>query len=885
MQPMSVTFDDRLARCPVTDDRGFGALRTARGCLPLVALDVDGRITGLDLALDVRQTFVNVTGQAIEATYIFPLPDRAAVRRFRMTVNDRIIDGELDERGRARATYDQAIADGRRAAIAEEDRPGVFTLRVGNLMPGEVARVELGLVGQLPVEDGEATFAFPLVVAPRYIPGLPLGGDQAGLGVVGDTDRTPDASRISPPVLLPGFASPVRLRFALSVDGGGLPIGAPRAGLHELGAEATAGGWQLWLRPGERLDRDVVVRWQLGDSRTRTSAVWAPDERGEGATVMVTLVPPVGSGAAARPRDVVFVLDRSGSMQGWKMVAARRAVARMVDTLGPRDRFNVLAFDDTIVAPPGFPPLAEATDRRRFEAIEFLAKVEARGGTELAAPLALAASSLRGQGEIDRVLVLITDGQVGNEDEILARLAPSLGSARIFTLGIDQAVNAAFLRRLAATGGGACELVESEDRLDEVMGKVHRRIATPIVTDLTIDGVDLDPRSVAPARLPSLFAGAPVVALARCLVRPRPGSVVTLRGRLPGGTPFVETVALDSGRPGSAIEASWARLRVRDLEDAYVAGHGDRESMERSIVEVSLRHRVLSRFTAFVAVDRSEIANRGPAPRPIVQPVESPAGWGGPSAPAPYRGGGLPAMPPSLSMAPPPGMPGASPAMPSSAPMAPPPASRSRAGMRTQAGMVSKEEMEELDRATRSTQRFDLADASVDDESAPPPAAHAPPPPADQRRPAPAPAPRSAPAKASLARRVAGLFGGRAEAEGAASTPAQAPVGDELAPYRARLATLVDELTRAAAAVDVAQAAQLPVARLAELVEDLESIGTPDAAALAHQLAPVVARLRQALAAATLASELSRAVAELRALPAAPPPPTPSPASRRPFWK
>ena len=503
MMPMPVTVDDHLARWRRSVDAGFGALETARGRLPLTRLDIEARAVGLEVALDVRQTFVNATGTAIEATYIFPLPDRAAVRRFRMTVGGRVIEGELDERGRARATYDQAIASGHRAAIAEEDRSGVFTLRVGNLMPGDVADIELGLVGPLVVEDGEVTFAFPLVVAPRYIPGVELGGEQAGLGVGGDTDRTPDASRITPPVLLPGFRNPVRLGFTLTVDGGGLPIAGLTSGLHEIEAHTDgAGGWRIALRPGERLDRDIVLRWAIGGTELRSSAVWAPDDHGEGATVMVTMVPPLGGAAASRPRDVVFVLDRSGSMEGWKMVAARRAVARMIDTLTARDRFTVVLFDDRTDEPPGFRGLVEGSDRRRFEAVEFLAKVEARGGTELAAPLELASAHLRGPGahgdDRDRILVLITDGQVGNEDEILRRCAPGLGHARIFTLGIDQAVNAAFLRRLAAAGGGACELVESEDRLDAVMAKVHRRIATPIVTDVVIDAPWLEPGSLAP---------------------------------------------------------------------------------------------------------------------------------------------------------------------------------------------------------------------------------------------------------------------------------------------------------------------------------------------------------------------------------------------------
>ncbi|MCA9680023.1 MAG: VWA domain-containing protein, partial [Myxococcales bacterium] len=512
--------DAELARLGTRDDAGFGVIETARGHLPMTAMAVDARVVGLVAEMDLAQTFVNTLAEPIEATYIFPLPDRAAVTRFRMEVAGRVIDGVIDERGRAREQYEEAIAAGHRAAITEEDRAGVFTLRVGNLMPGETAVVRLTLVGPLPLDDGELTFRFPLVVAPRYIPGASLPGPRAGTGVADDTDAVPDASRITPPVLLPGCPNPVRLAITLAVDGGGVPVGDLRSSLHAVVDGERGGVRRVELRPGERLDRDFIVRWALGDGQVRSSAVAVPDRDGEGATVLVTVVPPHGGGHVDKPRDVVFVLDRSGSMGGWKMVAARRAVARMVDSLGERDRFAVMAFDNAIEEPPGLPggQLAAATDRGRFRAVEFLAAIDARGGTELRRPLVRAADLLAGgYDDRDRVLVLVTDGQVGNEDQILRELAPRLKNVRVFTLGVDQAVNAAFLRRLAAAGGGACELVESEDRLDAVMAKVHRRIATPVVTELALhgEGLRLDAASLAPARLPSLFAGAPVLVAAR----------------------------------------------------------------------------------------------------------------------------------------------------------------------------------------------------------------------------------------------------------------------------------------------------------------------------------------------------------------------------------
>lgn len=178
-------------------------------------MDVRARIEGLLAHVAVEQTFVNALDQPLEATYIFPLPDRMAVHRFRMRVGGREIEGVLRERAAARREYQEAVHEGHRAAIAEEDRPGVFSMRVGNILSGEEATVRLELVGLLPQEQGEATFRFPLVVAPRYVPGVPLPGPSVGDGTAADTDAAPDASRITPPVLLPGHPNPVRLSLAV----------------------------------------------------------------------------------------------------------------------------------------------------------------------------------------------------------------------------------------------------------------------------------------------------------------------------------------------------------------------------------------------------------------------------------------------------------------------------------------------------------------------------------------------------------------------------------------------------------------------------------------------------------------------------------------------
>ena len=817
---------------------GFGALDTERGLLPLIALDVDVRVAGVVASVEVAQTFVNTTGVAIEATYMFPLPDRAAVHRFRMEVAGRVVEGVVEERGAAREHYDEAIAAGHRAAITEEERAGVFTLRVGNLMPGETATVRLSLIGPLPVDDGEVTFRFPLVVAPRYMPGTALGGDQAGLGSAVDTDLVPDASRISPPVSLPGCPNLVRLGVRVALEDPHVRDVA--SSLHAV-TSTRRDAHVIEIQPGERLDRDFILRWRVDGSELRSSLVCADDADGRAGTFMLTMVPPSTTALAQKPRDVVFVLDRSGSMQGWKMVAARRAVARMIDTLTSRDRFLAIAFDNDIELVPER-TLVDASDRNRYRAVEKLAKIEARGGTELAEPLQRAARFLAGgTDDRERVIVLVTDGQVGNEDHILRELASNLRNVKMFTLGIDQAVNAAFLKRLAAAGGGLCELVESEDRLDAVMAKVHRRIGAPIATEIALDTtLDIDGFVTSPYKLPDVYAGAPVTIHGRYRGTAPVGVTIDVIGASLGEA-MRHTVARDpNAAPAPWLAASWARAHIRDLEDRYAAAQDS--ATEQKIIAVSTKFGVLSRFTAFLAIDRNEVANKGGWVRQIVQPVDSPAGWEGGGGNVRTQSGLMRGSFTGMPMS----QPGPMQPMPSPGPMpgAPPKIYAAASPITAPTG------------APRP------ADMKSAPYIAPTPSYGAPPP----------------PPKNELAKRKKAERGEDSLERERAVAPE--PIG---AAYLENLATLARELDAQARGRADRAAIRVLRQRLVEWVEDVRSVGTSDE--IASTVERLVQRLSAALAAdATLVDEALAVAASLASL-AGGGTPAPTKGSRVAFWK
>ncbi|MDQ3370724.1 MAG: VWA domain-containing protein, partial [Myxococcota bacterium] len=821
--PMVVMSDEEVARYGRDAEAGFGALQTEHGLLPLVAMTVETRVTGVMAAIEVAQTFVNTTGGAIETTYIFPLPDRAAVHAFVMEVAGRRVEGVVEERGAAREHYDAAIALGHRAAITEEERAGVFTLRVGNLMPGEAATVRLSLVGPLPVDDGEVTFRFPLVVAPRYMPGPALGGDQAGLGASLDTTLVPDASRISPPVRLPGCPHPVRLALRVVLEDHHVRDVA--SSLHAV-ATTVRDAHVVEIQPGERLDRDFILRWRVDGAALASTLVCADDADGRGGTFLLSVVPPSTTALAQKPRDIVFVIDRSGSMEGWKMVAARRAAARMIDTLTSRDRFCAIVFDNVVDAMPGT-GLVEATDRNRYRAVEALARVDARGGTELAEPLRRAVAMLAGgHDDRERVIVLVTDGQVGNEDHIVRELAPALRNVRMFTLGIDQAVNAAFLRRLAGAGGGLCELVESEDRLDAVMTKVHRRIGMPVASELAVRGVglDVDLTQLSPRELPDIYAGSPITILGRYRGSAPTTAAVALEGTSLGDPLRLQIARATTAGASPAVAASWARARIRDLEDRYAIG--ERGSLEHDIVALSKRYTVLSRFTAFLAIDRAEVAGRGLTIHQVVQPVERPAGW--PASNAPGAPGGT-----------------------------------ARGGAVMSSAMAAPRMAATTLREPAEGVRAPRWNATSSAPLAAPSAA--------PTMPAGAPSPAAPASRAGAARTVL-----RAKAPAAATLPpspvgrmhdreaAAAPVGASDA-YLLQLRALARELDAQARGRADAAALRVIRQRLTEWVEDVRSVGGNHE--LVRAVEVLVARLSAALAAGTaLAAETLAVAAELAKL-------------------
>jgi len=589
--------------------RVLGSLKAKEQPLPLESVQLRARVIDRIAEVTVEQKFGNPFREAIEAVYVFPLAGGSAVSRFEMQIGKRVVRGRVEERAKARREYSEALDQGKRAALLEQERDDVFTVQVGNVTPGDAVVVRLTYSERLPFfEDGRTELRLPLVVAPRYVGGEELPREQAGHGVVPDTTTVPDASRITPPRLAPGFDPKVSLGVEVELFGGFSDLACSQ---HAVSTSSGPESAKVVLsREREPLDRDFVLRWRIAGEQVKSQLLV------HGGFALLSVVPPARQGFLGVARDVVFVLDRSGSMQGPKMASAARACASLLRTLGPRDRFSLQAFDEVVEWMPGGFQQADEGAIERGE--KWLRSIEARGGTELDVAMREALQQLRSRGESAGrapVVVLLTDGQVGDESSVLKRLQAELGDARVFTVGIDTAVNDGFLRRLAALGGGTSTFVEPGSRLEEALQSVGREIGTPLVTDLRIEG---EMTELAPARIPDLFAGRAAAAFFRL-----GGGRVKIRGRFADGSAFDQELEAREA-PLAAIDHLWARARIVDLEDEFRASRS--EAVKKEIVALSIRHTVLTRFTAFVVVD-DEVVNQGGTRRTVVQPVEMPADW------------------------------------------------------------------------------------------------------------------------------------------------------------------------------------------------------------------------------------------------------------------
>jgi len=567
--------------------------------VPLEHTDVQIRVDGPLADATVTQRFRNPYATKIEAVYLFPLPTGAAVTEMRIATGTRTITGTIRERGAAKQIYEAARDKGLVAALLAEERPNLFSQAVANLEPAAAIEVTLHYVQRLDFEAGGYELVFPMVAGPRYTP--PSAAQSA----------------VQPAVLPPGLRSSHDISLRVELDAG-VSIGDVASPSHHIAVTRAGRRATVSLAPGDTVpNKDFILRYQVGGAAPELG-VLAYRDGGPGSFLLIAEPPAQAAEAVIAPRELVFLLDTSSSMRGAPLDQAKRLISKMLLSLHPDDTFQIVRFDDRASA-LGPAPIANKPGNVALT-LQWLAALEAGGATEMVTGIDAALAVPHDPARL-RIVALLTDGYVGNEDQILSRVVARLGDARLFCFGVGSAVNRYLLEELAALGRGTAQVVRSDEDAAAAVARFQRRIDAPVLTDLHIDWGNLAVRDL-PRAIPDLFAGQPLV-LAGHYDRAATGTAV-VRGRLGGrDVRFDVPVTLperDAARP--AIASVWARQRIAELSRRLVR-KADPEA-QHEILALLLAHHILSPYTAFVAVDDSRVTAGGAA-RQVAVPVEVPA--------------------------------------------------------------------------------------------------------------------------------------------------------------------------------------------------------------------------------------------------------------------
>jgi Ca-activated chloride channel homolog len=574
--------------------------------LPLEEARAEASIAGPIARIQVSQVFRNRGPRPIEALYVFPASTRAAVHGMRLKIGGRTVEARIERRAEARAQYDAARTEGRRAALLDEERPNVFTMRVANVMPGDRIEAQLDYSELIVPDGGVYELVFPTVVGPRY---------------PGHVDPARD-SWISNPTLTEGTPAPYRFAFSAHLESA-VPVQELSSPSHAVDVAFTSPrSADLRVRGEDGGNRDLVLRWRLSGGAVEAGALVYPDGQG-GGWFLATLEPPARvAPEAVPPREHIFVLDVSGSMHGYPLDTAKALARHLLPRLRPVDRFNVVYFSggSFVLSPGGSLPATPENVQRALATFE---RLQGGGGTELLQALQTAYDLPRADRRIARSVVVVTDGYVGVEPEAFRLVRERLPEASCFAFGIGTAVNRALIEGLARAGQGEPTVVLSPADAPAAAERLERMLSAPVLSQLRYELQGLDARDVLPGALPDLYAERPVTLLGR--YRGAPAGRIVLTGQSAAG-PFRREIDLSTATPrveDAPLRVLWARRWVELLMDEHHLGPAP--ELEQAVTELGLAHHLLTPFTSFVAVD-SEVVNPGGAGDQARQPLPLPEG-------------------------------------------------------------------------------------------------------------------------------------------------------------------------------------------------------------------------------------------------------------------
>jgi len=599
------------------------------GFVPLKHTGIKTEISGFVARIEVTQEFENVLPDAVEAVYVFPLPHDSAVDGMTMTVGEREIRAVIKERDEARKIYEQARNTGHTAALLDQERPNIFTQSVTNIPPNGTVQIKLSVLELLKYEAGTYEFAFPLVVGPRYIPGNPTSvGDH---GTMPNSDQVPDASRISPPVAgVHTDAATAGHDVSMEVNlAAGVPVGNVESTSHKIFADRTgADSYHVTLADqAVPPNKDFILKYKVAGTGISDAILTHADKTG-GYFTLILQPPDRPQEKALVPRQLIFVVDTSGSMWGFPLEMAKKTVQRALDNLRKDETFNLITFSgDTRIL---FPEPVPATPENVAKAKQVLAGAYGSGGTEMMKAIRTALGDDAGadkpmEADPIRVVCFMTDGYVGNDADIIAEIKKH-SDARVFSFGIGTSVNRFLLTKMAEEGHGDVEFVTAPGEAQTAADRFYERVHSPVLTNIAIDWHGLPVTDVYPRDVRDLFSAKPIIITGR--YTGNPAGKITIKG-YQGTGDYSRTIPVDfssADASNAALEKIWARHKVEDLMSQDWNGiQSGNSKYKADIIKVGLEHSLATQFTSFVAVEGRTVVSDG-KPVKVEVPVELPEG-------------------------------------------------------------------------------------------------------------------------------------------------------------------------------------------------------------------------------------------------------------------
>jgi Ca-activated chloride channel family protein len=593
-----------------------------------LGIDVDLTVSGPTVRARVTQIFRNPTQNWVEAIYVYPLPSGGAVDTLKMVVGDRVIVGDIKERQQARIIYEQAARAGQKAALTEQERPNIFTNSVANIGPGETVLVQIEYQEPVQQTGDEFSLRLPMVIGPRYNPApvvqsVDFRPDGGGWGA-SKSDPVPDRDRISPVVLDPATNAPVNPTSITVRLQAGFPLGEVKSHHHTIKTESPDASTRI-IKLAEGVvpaDRDFELTWKPAAEKAPSVGLFR-EHVGDSDYLLAFVTPPSVEQAEKKPlpREVIFVIDNSGSMGGVSIIQAKASLIYALGRLQPGDRFNVIRFDHTMDVL--FPAPVQADREHLGQATSFVGALQANGGTEMVPAMRAALSDKSGDDANHvRQVVFLTDGAIGNEQELFETISALRGRSRVFMVGIGSAPNTYLMTRAAELGRGAYSHIGSVEQVEERMRGLFAKLENPAVTNLTAKFSDAV-ADITPSAIPDLYRDEPLILAAKLdkLV----GSV-EIKGRI-GDRPWVVTLPLANAAEGKGLSKLWARRKIADAEVLRTTRQAAPEEADKTILALALEHQLVTRLTSLVAVDKTPSRPEGEPLKVSELPINLPGGW------------------------------------------------------------------------------------------------------------------------------------------------------------------------------------------------------------------------------------------------------------------